>query len=153
MFYINVKKTNNKMNRKRNKEIISPEEVLIIVCDRFNLTPKEIFYNSKEKEICLARQFYFAVCYTNCKDSLDSVGRLSLKYSNRKPFNFSTVAHAHKMIVDQSTIYKKTKRILKELLCTVETKYLINQMQEEKNKNFNESTFLVDNINLIELTR
>ncbi|AGO47332.1 DnaA protein [Cellulophaga phage phi19:1] len=146
-------KTNNKMNRKRNKEIVSTEEVLRIVCDRFNLTPKEIFYNSKDKEICLARQFYFAVCYTNCKDSLDSVGGLSLKYSNRSPFNFSTVAHAHKMILDQSTIYKKTKRILNDLLSMVETKYLINKMQEEKNKNFNESTFLVDNINLMELIK
>ena len=141
------------MNRIRSKYIVSMSDVLDSVCYVFDISPKDVFKDTKDNKNCKSRQFFFNLCYTHTKASLTDIGKFSKKYSRRKPYNYSTVLHAYVLINDQANIYKDTKEVVNKLTSSIQTKYLINNIKESNNENINKYTLLVNNFDLTQLTK
>ena len=141
------------MSNSKDIGFISMHDVVNIVCGFFEISRLDLFKRTNNSFNVEARQFFFSTCIEKCDNTLSEIGSFGNYLFNCKSFNYSTVKHAHVKILNQCEIYKETRDIRNYLNSCAETSYLINQIQEEKNKNFNESTFLVDNINLIELTK
>lgn len=79
---------------------VSTKDILDIVCNYYLLTRKELFRETRKRHITQKRQVYFYLSCLYTKESLESIGRIALDYGRKAAFNYATVRHGKKTILD-----------------------------------------------------
>lgn len=79
---------------------VSIKEILDVVCNYYLVTRKELFSNTRLRHIAQKRQVYFYLATLYTRDSLATIGKISLEYGRKTPFNYATVRHGKKTIKD-----------------------------------------------------
>ena len=98
---------------------MSKEEIILTeVCNHFDLTPRQIFSNTRKREIVRPRQIYYYLCTKHTILSLDQIGRTSGQY-RRIPQDHATVIHARNTIKnDMYTNWDGTN----DIVCKISTR-------------------------------
>lgn len=96
------------------KREITPELIIQIVADHFNLTPEDIISHKRNADISKPRQIAMYLCRTMTSTPLEQIGRY---FGNR----------------DHTTILHGYKKIGKEITANIETRSLVDTLTKKIN--------------------
>lgn len=81
------------------------KEILIAICEKYDVTPEYIFEKSRIRKRVELRQLFFALCRDiNYNESLVSISVFICKYSGQF-FDHATILHGIKKIQDHLVVY------------------------------------------------